>query len=66
MNCLICDKEVLPLYPLEGRPDPENAMWNGAVVDRIEAGFGSIFDTDIFLIAICDDCVKKKGLKPVN
>ena len=35
-------------------------MWNDGVVNLISAGYGSRFDGDEFIIAICDDCLEKK------
>ena len=35
-------------------------MWNDGIVQRIEAGYGSLLDGDMFVMAICDTCVDKK------
>lgn len=35
-----------------------NRMWSGGIVHIIDAGYGSNRDTDKFIIAICDDCIK--------
>ena len=29
------------------------------IIQTIDAGFGSIHDTDVFIIAICDECIKE-------
>ena len=34
----------------------ESGMYRNAVVDSIAAGYGSSHDTDIYYIAVCDDC----------
>jgi hypothetical protein len=34
-----------------------NEMVNDGIIQTIDAGFGSIHDTDTFIIAICDDCI---------
>lgn len=34
-----------------------NEMVNGGIIQTIDAGFGSIHDTDVFIIAICDECI---------
>ncbi|HUX56225.1 MAG TPA: hypothetical protein VMV77_04580 [Bacteroidales bacterium] len=36
---------------------PESAMWDGGIVDKIAAGYGSDLDGNMYLIAICDKCV---------
>lgn len=35
-------------------------MWNGGIVQIIDAGYGSNHDTDRYVIAICDECITKK------
>lgn len=35
-----------------------NRMWSDGIVNIIDAGYGSNHDTDKFIIAICDDCIK--------
>ena len=34
--------------------------WDDGVVDLISVNYGSRFDGDEFVIAICDDCLEKK------
>jgi len=34
-----------------------NEMVNGGIIQIIHAGFGSMHDTDSFIIAICDSCI---------
>ena len=59
-NCIICDKEIKSLdKPFKGQDD-STGMWDDGVVDKISAGYGSGFDGAIFMIAICDECIKKK------
>jgi hypothetical protein len=36
-------------------------MWNGGIVQVINAGYGSGHDTDQYIIAICDDCISKES-----
>lgn len=38
----------------------DNRMWNDGIVQIIDAGYGSRYDTTKFVIAICDDCIKNK------
>jgi hypothetical protein len=35
----------------------DNEMINGGIIQIIHAGFGSMHDTDSFIIAICDSCI---------
>ncbi len=54
MKCICCGKEILPLY------ENKYNMWNGGIVEKISAGYGSDYDGEQFIIAICDECVKIK------
>lgn len=56
--CICCNKNVEPLDP-EYIRRPESGMYKNGIVDKIAAGYGSKFDTDMFIIAVCDDCVEK-------
>ncbi len=40
----------------------ENRMWNDGIVGNISAGYGSILDGNMYAIAICDECTKKRHL----
>ena len=35
----------------------DNEMINGGIIQIIHAGFGSLHDTDSFIIGICDSCI---------
>jgi hypothetical protein len=35
----------------------DNEMINGGIIQILNAGFGSIHDTDSFIIGICDSCI---------
>lgn len=65
INCIICNKEIHPLF-LSGsekkllKNNPEKLNWEGGAVVRIYFGYGSILDEDVYLIAICDNCVIQK------
>jgi len=64
MKCLICGKPVKLLYDEDvdqnKKSTPPSSMWDDGVVDDISVGYGSKYDGDILLIAICDDCIDKK------
>lgn len=64
-NCICCGKEIKKLDGLPKDKDWEG-MWDGGIVERISAGYGSLLDGDMYVLAICDDCVKLKQLKYVD
>jgi len=53
-TCCVCKSAVVKT--LEPTPSIKRAMWDSGMVTEIQAGFGSSYDMDTFLIAICDDC----------
>lgn len=53
-TCCVCKRAVVKT--LEPTPSIKRAMWDSGMVTEIQAGFGSSYDMDTFLIAICDDC----------
>lgn len=53
------------IWKREKRPDGSLVNVNNQVIDNgiihiIDAGYGSKYDGDQFVIAICDDCIKIK------
>ena len=50
-KCLICGADV--------KKDEDGLFLNGAP-GKVMAGYGSIYDCDIFHIRICDKCITKK------
>jgi hypothetical protein len=38
----------------------ENRMWYNGIVANISAGYGSTLDGNMYVIAICDQCVERK------
>ena len=40
--------------------DAGSHMWDGGIVNKVSAGYGSSHDGDDFIIAICDECILKK------
>jgi hypothetical protein len=54
----------LSLWKDSKRPDGSlvnvnNEMIDNGIIHIIDAGYGSTHDGDQFVIAICDDCIKK-------
>jgi len=42
------------------KPAIENDMIDGGIIHIIDAPYGSDYDGDSFLLAICDDCIREK------
>ena len=77
MKCICCEKKIKLLHKQEQHSEEdlifssdkdtssnkraENSMWDGSMVGRLSAGYGSIFDGDQFVIGICDECIKTKA-----
>lgn len=40
--------------------DIDSTMWDDAIVEKMAAGYGSSHDGDMFLVGICDECMKNK------
>lgn len=59
-NCIRCGVEIEPITHGTNThvTKPESAMWNGGIVDKVTAGYGSDHDMNQFIIAICDECIK--------
>lgn len=61
-KCLKCGKEITENphnYPED--KDTEK-MWNGGVVFKMYAGYGSVLDGDMFIGALCDTCIDKLAI----
>lgn len=61
------EEEMIWLNEVSDRPDGgtyrrtvDNMMISDGIIHRISAGYGSIHDTDTFIIAICDECITKE------
>lgn len=37
-------------------------MWGDGVVDMVSAGYGSTLDGNQYIIAVCDNCLRKKTM----
>ena len=58
-NCLVCNKQINKLDDLPKDQEWEG-VWQDGIVQKIDAGYGSCLDGDMFCLAICDDCVIEK------
>lgn len=38
---------------------PESQVWENGIIDRLDAGYGSINDGNMYYMGICDTCVKE-------
>lgn len=56
--CICCDKKIKPIHA-EHTQFPQKGMYLNGTVDRIAAGYGSCLDGDMYIVAICDECLKK-------
>ena len=59
-NCIICDKEIKQLHESLGDQPDYNGCFDDGIVDKISAGFGSLLDGNMYVIAICDKCIDSK------
>jgi hypothetical protein len=63
--CICCGKPTTQLgmgmdeYIVNREHKLESMMWDDAIVDTMAAGYGSIFDGDVFYVAVCDKCTDK-------
>ena len=55
--CIKCGKEIKNFDPTT-KFKPENGIWFDGIVSKISAGYGSNLDGDMYIIAICDDCIR--------
>ena len=56
--CMICGKEIKN-FDTSSKTKPEQGMWEGGIVDKISANYGSTLDGNMYIIAICDSCMIK-------
>ncbi len=59
MKCLVCEKVLEALEAFSDGAPAQNC-WDSGLVEWIQAGYGSCFDTDKFLIGLCDTCIQEK------
>lgn len=62
LNCIVCGKELHALKTSNKMiigSEIGTGMFDDCIVDKISANYGSIYDSDVFAIGICDDCVVK-------
>lgn len=57
INCIRCGAEIETIHEHDDNSKPEQEMWGGGVVDVIAANYGSKHDGEMYLIAVCDNCI---------
>jgi len=62
--CIICDVDIVSSLPLDEKSNNTNdvldkLMWNDGGVDKFSLNYGSIHDSNVYAIGICDKCLKK-------
>jgi len=61
MKCIVCGVEIKPLDLGHYEPEEfEQQMWEGGTVDKLYMPYGSRLDGNVYILAICDDCVETK------
>jgi hypothetical protein len=66
-TCLKCGKKIEVIYPQEVFYffNPQEGMWSGGGVFKMECGYGSGHDCTNFYGALCDDCIKELHEKKI-
>ena len=61
IKCICCGFEIkrLAMDMVSKEDKPEVGMWNGGTVERIAMPYGSQLDGGIYIVGICDECIKK-------
>lgn len=58
-RCICCGFEIKPIHG-GGDDKPWQGMWLDGTVDKIAANYGSELDGDMYVVALCDSCVRAK------
>jgi hypothetical protein len=56
---MIWKKENITINGITKQSNINNSMVNDGIIHIIEAGYGSKYDGDRIILAICDDCIKE-------
>jgi len=61
MYCIICERKIIADKEFNPFKDDHNTtFFKEGVVGKLEANYGSSHDGDIFMIALCDNCISEK------
>jgi hypothetical protein len=58
-RCICCGFEIKPIHG-GGEDKPWQGMWLDGTIDKIAANYGSELDGDMYVVALCDVCVRAK------
>jgi hypothetical protein len=58
-RCICCWFEIKPINGVDDKK-PWQGMWLDGIVDKIAANYGSDFDGNIYIVALCDSCLKAR------
>lgn len=60
-QCICCGRSIDSLwFDSVTIESPEQGAWNGGVVEKIHMPYGSKHDGEVFVFAICDNCIDEK------
>lgn len=61
LPCIVCKAEVDVIHHPEGVTITcvNHVNFGGGIASRFEAGYGSTLDGNMYMIAVCDACVRK-------
>lgn len=60
IKCICCSKNIESIQENIELGNEPQYMWHEGMVGRIDANYGSIFDSDVFIIGLCDTCIQNK------
>lgn len=73
MKCICCDKKISLLHsdkleedilfdvaPFGENTSESKCCWKDGIVGRIYSGYGSKLDGNVYIIAVCDECIEVK------
>jgi len=60
LNCIVCGSEIEISNRDTESHKFEELVWDHGVVEKMYGNYGSVYDGDVFYIALCDDCINKK------
>ena len=66
MKCICCDKKISLLHSDKLEEDilfdmrVSSVCWSDGIVDKISSGYGSSLDGNVYIIGVCDECIKIK------
>lgn len=65
-KCVVCEKEIKQIEEALEKDKPWTGCYNNGVVEKIHAGYGSLLDGNVHILAICDKCLDKKTLAGIT